>query len=124
MPGRGDGPERRRVLVVDDEEQIRALVRMVLRDLADIDEVATAADALDRAPACAADLIILDARLPDGRGMDVARRLRELDATRATPILMVTGDAPDVAGGVVDEVLTKPFDVQRLRALAQRYLEG
>lgn len=77
-----------RVLVVDDEAEVRSVVTRALR--ADGCAVATAAD-LESARQCYGentDLIVLDLRLPDGFGLSLCRELRAKGST--TPILLLT----------------------------------
>ena len=108
---------QRTVLVVDDEPKIRTLVRSYLeRDGYGVLEAGTAARALELAPG--ADLMILDLRLPDRTGEDVARQVR---ATTGLPIIMVTAKADEshrIAGLRMgaDDYVTKPFSPRELIA--------
>lgn len=108
---------RRTVLVVDDEPKIRTLVRGYLeRDGYHVLEAATAARALELAPG--ADLMILDLRLPDRDGEDVARRVRALIDQ---PVIMLTAKADEahrIAGLQLgaDDYVTKPFSPRELVA--------
>ena len=109
-----------RLLVVDDEPNIRDLLASSLRFAGF--EVLTAADgngALRGAEDADPDLIVLDVMLPDMDGFTVARRLRERDVT--IPILFLTARAQEsdktiglVAGG--DDYLAKPFSYAELIA--------
>jgi two-component system OmpR family response regulator len=117
-----------RVLVVEDEMKLAALVRKALREqgiLADV--AATGEDALWMTGATNYDVIILDVNLPGIDGFEVARRLRA-DSIR-TPMLMLTArDAVDdrITGldTGADDYMVKPFDFgelfARVRALARR----
>ena len=118
---------RRRVLVCDDEPQILRALRVVLRDAGfDVVPATTAAEALDAAALQAPDAAILDLVLPDGDGIDVARRLREW--TQA-PIIVLSavGDEQRKIQALeagADDYVTKPFSpaelVARLRAALRR----
>ena len=117
-----------RVLVVEDEMKLAALVRKALREhgmLADV--AATGEDALWMTAATNYDVIILDVNLPGIDGFEAARRLRA-DGIR-TPMLMLTArDAVDdrITGldTGADDYMVKPFDFgelfARVRALARR----
>lgn len=68
-----------RVFLLDDHEVVRAGLRQLLESSGDIDvvgDVGTAAAALARIPALKPDVAILDARLPDGSGIEVCREIR------------------------------------------------
>ena len=117
-----------RVLIVEDEVKLAAIVRRGLRAAGHGADVATKGeDALWMAGATDYSAIVLDVMLPGIDGFETCRRLRA-DGV-ATPILMLTArDAVDdrVAGldGGADDYLVKPFAfdelLARLRALARR----
>ena len=117
-----------RVLVVEDETKMAALLKQGLEEQNHSVEVThDGRTALELASDYEFDVIVLDVMLPRLDGFEVARRLRK--SQRQTPILMLTArDAiPDVAHGLdvgVDDYLTKPFAfpelLARIRALARR----
>ena len=108
-----------RVLVVDDEEDVRSVVARALRS--DGHVVATAMDLKDARERYVegTDLIVLDLRLPDGFGLDLCRELRAEGSP--VPVLVLTA-LSDVASRVrgldagADDFLAKPFAVAELRA--------
>jgi len=68
-----------RLFLLDDHEIVRRGIADLLSSAPDIEvvgEAATAAQALARIPACRPDVAVLDARLPDGSGIDVCREIR------------------------------------------------
>jgi two-component system response regulator DevR len=68
-----------RVFLVDDHEVVRRGVRELLESAGDMEivgEAGTASEALQRVPAVAPDVAVLDVRLPDGNGVEVCRDLR------------------------------------------------
>ena len=70
-----------RVFLLDDHEVVRRGVRDLLEsadDLTVVGEAATAAEAVQRAPAAQPDVAVLDVRLPDGSGVEVCRELRSM----------------------------------------------
>ena len=117
-----------RVLVVEDEPKMAALVRRGLTDEGHAADVAGAGeDAVWMAEAHPYDAIVLDVTLPGITGFETCRRIRAGGVW--TPVLMLTArDAVDdrVAGldAGADDYLTKPFSLAelfaRLRALARR----
>lgn len=83
---------RPRVLYVDDDEDSRAMLRMLLGiELIEAETVGTAAQALSLVQAERFDLYLMDVRLPEIDGFELCRRLRAID--RHTPILFFSGAA-------------------------------
>jgi two-component system phosphate regulon response regulator PhoB len=127
-----------RVLVVDDEPDIAALVAYHLaRTGYRVSTAATGGDALAAAARERPALVVLDLMLPDRSGFDVLERLRADEATRAVAVLMLTarGGEPDRIRGLslgADDYLAKPFSPQELvlrvgailRRAAQRAPDG
>jgi DNA-binding response OmpR family regulator len=117
-----------RVLVVEDDPEIsRFLVRGLTEERYVVDLVEDGAAAVDMLAAEEYDAVVLDLMLPGVDGFEVCRRLRARGVD--TPIIMVTARdalADRVAGldGGADDYLTKPFAfeelVARLRALGRR----
>ncbi len=116
-----------RILVVDDEERIRRLLKMYLeRENYEIDEAENGEEALDMALKEEYDLIILDIMMPGMDGIEVCQELRK---TKATPVIMLTAkgeEANRVQGFEVgaDDYIVKPFSprevVLRVKALLRR----
>ena len=117
-----------RVLIVEDDRQLRQSVARGLReDSYVVDQAGDGVQAMELAAAHEYDAIILDILLPELDGIEVCRRLRQ--ARVVAPILMLTAlDAVEqrIAGldAGADDYLTKPFDFgelqARLRALTRR----
>ena len=117
-----------RVLVVEDEVKMSALIRRGLQEEGmAVDVTHNGEDAIPRAGATEYDAIVLDVMLPGIDGFETCRRLR--DDGVWSPVLMLTArDSVEdrVAGldGGADDYLTKPFSfselLARLRALARR----
>jgi two-component system OmpR family response regulator len=117
-----------KVMVVDDDDHIRELIRLYLEDEGfDIVEMPNGAEAWDYAENYPVDLFILDIMMPRMDGWTLCLKLRQLGNT---PILMITakGEAPDRIKGFqlgTDDYLVKPFDpvelVLRVKALLKRY---
>lgn len=118
-----------RILVVDDEPQIRrALTRTLEANGYDVRTVATGADAM-AALRWRPDVILLDIMLPDLDGLETARRIRE---QAATPILVLSarGEEPQKVLALdrgADDYITKPFGAEELLArirVALRHTAG
>ncbi len=118
------------VLIVEDEPAIAELMQFHLeREGLAAKVVPSGRLGLEVARHDPPDLVLLDLMLPDLGGMEVCRRLRQHDATRKTPIIMVTakGEESDVVAGIelgADDYVTKPFSprvlLARVRALLRR----
>jgi len=109
-----------RILLVEDDDDIRVVLEHNLRDAGyDVESTASAHDALARASQTLPDLVLLDLMLPDGTGTDVCRTLRARRTTRDLPIVLLTAkreEADKVAGFEVgaDDYVTKPFSIKEL----------
>jgi two-component system, OmpR family, response regulator len=117
-----------RVLVVDDEPKLTALIARALREEGHAADVAANGnDALWMAQAAPYDASVLDVMLPGVDGFEILRRLRAREVW--TPVLMLTArdaivDRVDGLDAGADDYLTKPFSfdelLARLRAIARR----
>jgi two-component system, OmpR family, KDP operon response regulator KdpE len=111
--------DRPRVLVVDDERQILRALKVILREAGyDVIEAATMEEALDRAAVRPPDAAIVDLMLPDGSGVELARRLREWTSM---PILVLSAVGEEDAKvealeAGADDYVTKPFGPRELVA--------
>jgi two-component system, OmpR family, KDP operon response regulator KdpE len=107
------------VLVVDDEPQIRRVVRnAVTSDDIRVIEAANGRDAIDMAAAERPVLIVLDLSLPDIQGIDVCREVRQWSSA---PIIVLSARHSDsekveLLDAGADDYLTKPFSPSELRA--------
>jgi two-component system, OmpR family, KDP operon response regulator KdpE len=116
-----------RILVVDDEEQIRrALMRALVARGYDVEVAVDGDDALSAFGAFAPDVVVLDLNMPGIDGIEVTRRLR---AWSSVPILILSvredeSDKVEALDLGADDYLTKPFGVPellaRIRALLRR----
>ncbi|MBP6789136.1 MAG: response regulator [Candidatus Promineofilum sp.] len=121
-----DGP---RVLVVDDEVQIRRFLRIALEANGyRVYETDRGVAAVQEAARLRPDLVILDIGLPDIDGLEVLRRLREWTPTPVIMLSVRDADRDKVAAldAGADDYLTKPFSVDELLArlrVAQRHAQ-
>jgi DNA-binding response OmpR family regulator len=116
-----------RLLIVEDDERIRASMRMALEDEGyDVDEAGSGEMALERFAEQPADVVLIDLMLPGMDGFECCRQLRRMSAV---PVIMVTArtDTHDVVAGLeagADDYVTKPFVAKelaaRIRALLRR----
>lgn len=114
-----------RVLVVDDDPDVRGLVARVLNDAhLTVDEAEDALGAMALIGANAPDLVILDIELPDVTGLDLLERIRRTDDV---PVIMLTGRGSEderVTGlrSGADDYVVKPFYPGELVARVERLL--
>ncbi len=106
-------------MIIEDDEGIRLVLRTALEDEGyEVLECETGEQALTLAQDEAADVVLVDLRLPGIHGLDVVRSLR---ATSRVPIIVVTAqvDSHDVVAGLeagADDYVTKPFVTKELLA--------
>jgi two-component system cell cycle response regulator DivK len=115
------------VLIVDDNEKNRKLARDVLRaaGLQTI-EAANGGEAIALAAKCGPDVILLDLRLPDMGGTDVARRLRSGEETGRIPVVALSaspyaGRSDELLAAGFVGYLQKPIDVAAFPAQVRSY---
>lgn len=109
-------PASLQVLVVEDDADVRTLLRLALRlDGHRVIEATTPEDGLPRAVGARPDLIVLDVKFPHGDGISALRKLRQTEKTMDVPVILVSGKAEveDQIRGLeegADFYLVKPFD--------------
>ncbi|MBB4077959.1 signal transduction histidine kinase/CheY-like chemotaxis protein [Lewinella aquimaris] len=111
-----DGP---RVLLVEDNEELRQLIRFVLADTYRVAEAANGADGIAKAIDWQPDLIITDVMMPVMDGYELCKTLKSTLATSHIPIIVLTARASSTAriDGYetgADDFLTKPFNNREL----------
>jgi putative two-component system response regulator len=119
-PSPPDGIGRKRVLVIDDDDGIRKITRMLVEEIGH--DVEAAADGLEGLAKLqlGVDLVLLDVVMPGLDGFDVCRRIRQDPAGRDVPVIMVTSletrehRLHAVEAGAND-FIAKPVDVTELR---------
>jgi len=121
--------KRKKILLVDDSSTILMMEKFILRN--GQYEIVTASDgeegvrkALEHRP----DLVLLDVIMPKMGGFEACRRMREEEATRTTPIIMVTtrGEATNVETGWTSgcsDYITKPINSIELLAKVRNFLD-
>jgi phosphate regulon transcriptional regulator PhoB len=121
-----------RVLIVEDEPDIRELVvHHLKREGYQVSVAASGEEALRQVQASPPDLVLLDLMMPTMNGLEVCRRLRQDPVTASLPIVMLTakGDEVDRVLGLelgADDYVVKPFSpkelLARVRAVLRRSL--
>lgn len=121
------------VLVVDDERDILELIRYNLeKEGYRVTSVTSGEESLTIAANEQPSIVLLDLMLPGLDGLEVCKRLKQQETTRAIPVVMLTAktEDSDIVSGLeigADDYITKPFSprvlVARIRAVLRRSIE-
>lgn len=129
MPGKAMTMDRQaKVMIVDDNvDTVELLTKRFRADGYDTAAAHDGEEAMQMVPECMPDLIVLDIMMPKIDGYEVCRRLKQDEATRHIPILMLTAKSkiPEKVRGLdtgADSYLTKPFDYSELAAAVRSLL--
>ena len=122
--------KRTRILLVDDEDDIRMIAEISLRDVGGFATIAveSGAEAITSAIAESPDLILLDMMMPHMDGLQTLQRLRADARTREIPVIFMTARAQRaeiesyLSAGAVG-IITKPFDPMQLASDVRRIVE-
>jgi CheY-like chemotaxis protein len=118
-----------RVLVCDNEEVLRLLVRAALSaGEYEIVEARNGDESVELARSVDPDLIVLDMMMPGRTGLEVLRELRQEDRFAATPVVMLTAraqeaDRTEAATAGANRFLPKPFSPVELASVVEELLE-
>ncbi|MFH7245218.1 MAG: response regulator [Spirulina sp.] len=119
----------KRLLIVDDEDDIRTIVQAALEELAgwQVLEAASGEAGLDLATTAQPDAILLDISMPDMDGFDLFAQLQQNPDTQAIPVIVLTSkvlarDRSRFAALPLAGVITKPFNPLSLAAQVADYL--
>jgi two-component system, cell cycle response regulator DivK len=118
----------RRILVVEDQEDNRRILRDLLTSRGyDLVEAEDGEKALTMAEDRRPDLILMDVQIPLMDGYEVTRRLKANPALRAIPIIVVTsyalsGDESKARAAGCNAYVSKPYSARQLLAKIQEYL--
>jgi CheY-like chemotaxis protein len=132
LPASVGTPTKRRILVVDDSDDIRELLVRVFRERDyEVFESARGLDALQKVRSCAPDVLVLDAMLPEIHGFDICRRIKGSRRYGHIPVIVVSAVyrgwrfAEDLKRSYgVAEFLEKPFRIGEILGAVERAIEG
>jgi DNA-binding NtrC family response regulator len=114
------------VLIVDDEDGVRAAVRAILDGTCEVLEAENGEQALELVRAHEIDLVMLDQRMPGEAGIDVLPRVKAADPSTVVVLATAVRDVKIAVEGMkrgAYDYITKPFDVDDILLLVQRALD-
>jgi two-component system cell cycle response regulator DivK len=117
-----------RILVVDDQEDNRRILRDLLTNSGfEVIEAVTGEEAVALAEGRVPDLILMDIQLPGIDGYEATRQIKAKPALRATPLIVVTsyalsGDDVKAFAAGADAYVSKPFSPRALLAKVREFL--
>ena len=119
---------RKKILLVDDEADIRELMILRLEKAGyRIETVADGQEALDSVERDPPDLVLLDLRLPGMRGEEVCRRLKADDKLKRIPIILFTASVKHICEEFkecgADDCLVKPFEPAELLEKIKKFVK-
>jgi len=114
----------KRVLIVDDEADIRRMLSVVLRQqFLHVDEAEDGQAALDLVRANSYAVILLDLMMPRVGGLEVLNRLSEISHAAGSVVLVITGADPSMIARLdtrlIHGVIRKPFDVNEVASVVR-----
>ena len=118
----------KRILVVEDQEDLRAILRFTLEGAGyEVIEAVDGGEGVAKALAERPDLILMDIQMPVLDGYEATRRIKALAGMAATPIVAVSsfamkGDEEKARASGCDAYVTKPYSPKQLLALVQKIL--
>ena len=114
-----------KILIVEDDNDIRELIKFVLVDLEyEVEAFPTAEAFKKRTVSHQPDLFLLDIRLPDGNGVDLCAELKDQEDTSTIPIILMSAHTDsEVLDNCADDFISKPFDINTLTERIQRQLK-
>ncbi|MGC4062689.1 MAG: sigma-54 dependent transcriptional regulator [Aquabacterium sp.] len=121
-------PAQHRLLVVDDEPDLRTLYELtLLREGYDIETAGCVDDALQLLQEHTYSAVITDMRLPDGTGLDILRKLEDLGRPEKAIVITAYGSAENAVSALkagAYDYLTKPVDLKQFRTVVASALNN
>jgi two-component system cell cycle response regulator DivK len=117
----------KRILVVEDQEDNRRIVRDLLNSAGfELIEAVTGEEGIERAEQTVPDLILMDIQMPVLDGYEATRRIKASAKCRHIPIIVITsyalsGDAAKAMAAGADAYIAKPFSPRELLAKVRQF---
>jgi two-component system cell cycle response regulator DivK len=119
---------KKRILVVEDQEDLRDIARFTLEGAGyEVGEAATGSEAVAKAETENPDLVLMDIQLPVLDGYETTRRIKALPGMAHTPVIAVSsfamkGDEERARAAGCDAYVTKPYSPKQLLGLVRQFL--
>ena len=117
-----------RVLVVEDEEDLRDIARFTLEGAGfEVIEAVNGLEGVTKSEAERPDLVLMDIQMPQLDGYEATRRIKALPGMQRTPVVAVSsfamkGDEEKAHAAGCDAYVTKPYSPKQLLALVRQFL--
>ena len=114
------------ILIIDDEADLQTTLKSVLKNKYRATAVSSGLEGLSELKNHAFDLVISDIKMPVMDGLEVLKKIKEIDPT--LPVIMLTGSleirsAVEAMRAGAEDYLCKPFDKDELLAVIEKVLE-
>ena len=119
---------KQRVLVVEDNDDWRAIMALFLTRLGySVVQASNDAEAVEKAKGELPDLILMDLKLPKLSGLEATARIKENPATTSIPVVLCTAFGPEAYANnptvnCLAEIVQKPIKLDVFQALVEKYL--
>jgi CheY-like chemotaxis protein len=117
--------EKKRILIVDDEELVRKLLFDIFeRFSCEVETAANGVEAIEQIAVKSYDLIVTDYMMPKMDGLELTRKIKTISPS--LPILIITGNGPEqelLKNGAA-ACIKKPFSISEIKRISQNILEG
>jgi DNA-binding NtrC family response regulator len=126
-PSRETRELKGRVLLVDDEPSLRQVIDLALRRDYSVSTAADFGAAIAQLEASTFDLVLTDLQLPDGDGITLLRRVKEVSPETSVIVLTAHGSTDTAVAAMrcgAHDYITKPFDLDELRIRIEQAIEG
>ncbi len=114
------------ILIVDDDEAIRAMLYDLLSDKYECDTASMAEEALQYIAVEKYDAILTDIAMPGLTGVELLKKIQEHDS--ATPVILISGKGSEQAQALVElgafAYVTKPFNLDEIEQVVERAIEN
>ncbi len=128
LPRNEEGEESARVLVVDDNRDMRDYLKELLSSQFDVETAPNGRIAFERAKASLPDLVVSDVMMPEMDGLQLLTALRQEPSTATIPLILVSaraGEEPAIEGMETgaDDYVVKPFTARELIARVHSHIK-